>query len=121
MKKSTLITSFVIIIVLIAGFLILSRWITQTTGYSVLATEKEKILQCFKEKHVVYFYDSAYCPDCSMQENVFSAYINSINKIDCRNNPPECDGITQVPAWKIAGKTYYGAFGADELSKLANC
>ena len=121
MKRISLIFSAIAIIVLIICFLIISKYITKTAGYSVLDTEKEKFLDCLKAKKTIYFYDSAYCPDCKIQESVLSSYINLINKVDCKNNPPQCSKLTHVPAWLIAGNIYYGSFGAEELSQLAKC
>ena len=121
MKKLTVIVSFVAIIALIIGFLLISNWITNSTGYSVLELEKEKTAHCLEQKKATYFYDSAYCPDCKMQEDIFSIYLRFIPKIDCVDSPPECQKLTQVPAWKIEDKIHYGVFGVDELSERAEC
>jgi hypothetical protein len=119
--KNKVITTFLILIFLIAALYLFTNWFSKTTGYIIEDDPDIYLAECLTKKGSKFFTSDS-CPNCDSQKQLFgnSAYPH-VNSIDCTRNPSECSLLQSLPAWYINGSLHYGLKTTDELRKLSAC
>ena len=87
------------------------------------AAVDEKIAQCLKSKDIK-FYGAYWCPHCQEQKKTLGGYLNSINYIECTEDPAVCTAaeIQAYPTWVFPdGTRQEGALPLEEILKLSAC
>ncbi len=120
-KKKVLIV-FILLVVLVVCFWLITRAITFYTGYSIKEIENiEEFTNCLAEKSELYI--GAGCPYCKNQEEIFGDFPGNLKIIDCSLEPEICEEreITFVPTWIINGEKYVGEKNLKELAEITKC
>ena len=96
-KRTSVLITFALVIVMIAGLYIFTDWFSQVTGYFLGEGEIKKIAFCLNENGAE-FYGSSYCPDCEKTRKLFGQSFKSIHYIDCGKEMENCPNIQSIPA-----------------------
>lgn len=120
MKKSTIIWT-IIIIVLIIGLV----WLIKTPAKP---GEFDSFAQCLTDSGAKY-YGAFWCPNCKNQESMFGRSARLLPRIECstpdgRNQVQVCAdaGITGYPTWVFAdGTRVSGTQSMEFLSEKTSC
>ncbi len=112
MKKSSLITIFVILAVVV-----LAIWIITREHPNV----DEETAKCIGENSVLYVREGCYA--CEIQEDMFGENSKHLNIIDCFYEREKCieKGITATPTWEINSQFYKGVQSIEKLKELTGC
>jgi ribosomal protein S27E len=116
--KTSVIISFIILVVLIFGLYLFSDWFSKVTGYSIGESEQESLARCLAEKGAQYYY-SDNCADCAKQQEVFGSAFKFLTAVNCSSL--DCKNIKQLPAWYVNGSVKYGFLELSELKNLSGC
>ena len=122
-KKKKVIVTFILLIILVAGFWLISKAITTYTGYSVTGIKNlDKFVNCLNEKKVELYVTNG-CPHCKKQKELFKGYLDNLKVIDCIENSELCveKNIFQVPTWIINNQKYVREKSLEEISELSGC
>ncbi len=118
--KDKLITVIVIVVASsIIGYGIYWRVATNPAKAEV----NEQTAVCLASKDIK-FYGTYYCPHCKEQKDILGGYINSINYIECTENPQVCsaNNVQVVPTWVFPdGTRREGTLPLEEILQLAGC
>jgi len=131
--KTRIALSFVVLIALIVGGLLVTKAIekyTTPTGNAILDGNFDNFVDCLASKNVK-MYGADWCGHCQNQKKAFGeseAYMIKELYVECdpREENPQTDlciskGITGYPTWEIDGKFYPGEMSLDKLAELAGC
>jgi hypothetical protein len=116
------IITFIVLILLIAGFYISTKWLSSTTGFAVGEDEKVVIARCLSGKNVS-LYSSAFSADSYQQKKGFGTAYRFLNVIDCDKSDHLCENMTleELPIWDINGQRLSGFMTFDELKNVSGC
>jgi len=118
-KKTKLLMTFSILIIMVAGLYVATDWFSKVTGFFT-EDETQKLASCLNERGTE-FYTSNYCADCNQQLKVFGSSINQVRTRDCGKEMENCPNIRSIPAWYINGEINYGVKTIDELREISDC
>lgn len=127
-QKKKIILTFGILILLVAGFYLITKAITQYTGYAVENSEYnlEDFAKCLQNKNVK-MYGAFWCGHCQNQKELFGDAIEYIY-VECdprgeNAQTEECQaiGIDGYPTWRVNGINYAGEKSLEELARLSGC
>ena len=114
------VVSIVIVLVLVFGLLVLSKWVTTSTGYTIWEGKKTRIANCLADKATLF--TSNNCPNCEEQLSLFKTDARFLNTINCDQTPNSCKGVpNEFPVWKIEGNFIQGLKNLEDLDYLALC
>jgi hypothetical protein len=119
-KKTKVMVTFVVVIVLIASLYFFTDWFSKVTGYFGGEDERELLAVCLAEKGAE-FYGTEYCADCEKQVKLFGEPFSFISYVDCGREKEFCPNIREIPAWYIDQKIIYGFKTLDELKEISGC
>ncbi len=123
-KRTKLLTTFLIAILLIGGLYMFTDWFSKITGYFTGESEKVRVAHCLTDQGAE-FYGTEYCATCEKQKDILgSEAFRKINYIDCGKDKEDCPNIQSIPAWFIPNsekKINYGFFELKELKKISGC
>ena len=120
-KRTKVIATFIMAVLLVMILYNLSDWFSKTTGYLVEDSRGNDLAKCLT-KDGAKLYGSKTCPDCKKQKEVFGEIaFDFLNYIECSSNQLVCSEIRSVPAWNISGNIYYGVKNLNELRILSKC
>lgn len=113
MKKSSLVTFGIIIVVIILSVIILSN-----NAESKVSSETA---QCIGENS--HLYVQLGCHYCEQQEAMFGKNYKHLNVTDCFYEKDKCINmnIQGTPTWIINGQQYVGVKQIEELKRLTGC
>lgn len=109
MKKSTTITTAIILAVLILAYFIITK--NNHTD--------EQTTKCIAEKS--WLYVQLGCHACKIQEEIFGDDYKYLRTIDCWFEQDKCSDISRTPTWIINGETYVGVQSIEKLKELTGC
>lgn len=118
--KYQVLIALVAVLLLVAGFITATKWISKTTGYSVSEEENVAIAQCLSSKGAI-AYGLETCTNCQNQKELFDSAFRFVNYVDCASQEDSCSNLESVPAWKINNKIYYGSKELSDLARIAGC
>jgi len=112
MKKKSLISLAIIVLVVIIAIVILTRSHPQTD---------DEVAKCLGTKATLYV--QLGCHACELQEDYFGESYEYLSTVDCFFERDKCiaDNIQATPTWIIDGVYYKGARSVEELKELAGC
>ncbi len=119
-KRTVVMITFLVLILLVGGLYIFTDWFSKVTGYFTGEAEREKVAQCLAQKGAEY-YGSDFCPDCEKQKKEFGNSFKLVSYVDCGENKVNCPNVREIPAWYMDKQIYYGYKTLDELKQLSNC
>lgn len=119
--REKVITTFFILVFLIAAFYLFSNWFSKTTGYGIGEDPDNYLARCLTENGAK-LYTSESCPDCKRQESLLgTTTYRFIYKMDCSKDPSVCSNLKTIPAWYINNTFHYGIKTTAELKELSGC
>jgi len=121
-KKKVLITA-VLLVVVAGGFWLITRAVTNYTGYSIAEIEDiEEFAKCLSEKDILVYLNSEFS-NYGKQIMIFGTSFEHLNVIDCSKEIERCleDEVTQVPTWIINNERILGVQSLKNLADLSGC
>lgn len=122
-QKKKVFVTLVLLVVIVAGSWLVTKAITNFTGYSVNNPENiNEFAKCLTEKNAE-LYVNAGCPHCAEQKAMFGDSLKYLKIIDCVDNPDLCleKEIRYVPTWIINENKEVGKKSFEELAELSGC
>ena len=112
MKKKSLISLAVILIVIVIAVIILTRSYPDTS---------DDVAKCIGTRATLYI--QLGCHACEIQEEKFGDSYEFISEVDCFFEREKCitDNIEATPTWIIDGEKYVGAKSVENIQKLTGC
>lgn len=112
MKKKSIITWAVILIVVLLSIFILNKSPNESS---------EKLAKCIGENSELYI--QLGCHACENQEDLFGENYQYLTVIDCFFSRDECieKEIKATPTWIINNQEHVGAQSLEELKELTGC
>lgn len=112
MKKKSLISLAVILIVVVIAIAILTRSHPETS---------DDVAKCIGSKATLYI--QLGCHACEIQEEKFGDSYEFISEVDCFLERDKCiaDNIEATPTWVINGEKHVGARSVEDIQKLTGC
>ncbi len=135
--KKRFIIILIIGIVLLLGFYLITRSISNLTGFSITSTitgasvqstgERDILAKCLTEKGIK-MYGTYKCGYCNSQKQMFSESFQYIDYIECDSAgenaaPSTCQeaGVNAYPTWIINNKKYEGEQSLNKLKQISEC
>ena len=81
-KRTQVIITFSVAILLIAGLYFFTDWFSKVTGFLIGEDDKTKLAQCLTGRNAELF-GSDYCKECEEQKKLFGSSFKTIVYIDC--------------------------------------
>jgi len=114
------VVSIVIVLILIFGLLVLSKWVTTSTGYTIWEGKETRIVSCLSNKAILYVSNT--CQTCQEQLEIFKTDIRFLRIVNCDILPDRCTGVpNEFPVWEIEGNYLPGLKTLEDLDYLALC
>ncbi|MGD9276703.1 MAG: hypothetical protein PVJ67_06015 [Candidatus Pacearchaeota archaeon] len=112
MKKNSLVTIGIILVVIFLAIFILIKPAPETN---------EEVIKCIGENSVLY--TQLGCSHCEEQEEMFGDNLKYLDIIDCFYEHEKCsvEDITATPTWIIKGEKHKGAKSIKKLQELTGC
>lgn len=110
MKKDKVITTFIVLLILLIAFIVISNKGGETS---------EDVAKCIGEKSILYVQNG--CPHCRTQEEMFGENLKYLNIIICNENWEACQNILGTPSWEINGKLIESVQSIEKLQELTGC
>ena len=121
-QKQKVIATIIALVLIITAFYVITKAITQYTGYTINNDENssyDSFAKCLSGKSVLYVREG--CHFCAQQEELFGSSFKLLNTVQCLDEPAKCGGLRGVPAWDIEGSIYYGVQNFSSLEKYTGC
>ena len=112
-----------IVIVILAGFFLITEAITKYTGFSVTPeNDMNSFKGCLKEKEIFLYVNTNNLAD-TLSELALVDYLAGVDIQNCKTDNSAClnKGIVSFPTWIVNDKAFYGDITKDELASLAGC
>ena len=137
MNRKKIIITIGLLIIIVLGFLVITRIITNYTGYSIVSFITGKVTgkntasiddfaKCVGEKTKMY--GAFWCGHCQNQKKMFGSAFQYVDYIECdpRGENSQTDlclavGIQGYPSWEINNKLYPGEMSLEKLAELSGC
>jgi len=110
MKKKSLITILILLIVIAIAYCVLVRNPNHVS---------KELAQCIGENSE--FYVQLGCHACRTQEEMFGENQKYLNIIDCWYERDKCSKIRYTPTWIINNQEYIGVQSIEKLKELTGC
>ena len=112
MKKSSLATIIIILVIIAFAFYIKTKPVQATS---------EEIAKCMGKNSILYI--QLGCHACKIQEDLFGENYQYLNVVDCFYESQECidKHIEVTPTWIINGEKIRGAQSIKKLQELTGC
>ena len=113
-KKSILITTLIILIIIAFSIYILTKDRTHVDA-------NEAFAKCLAGKSIIYIQTG--CHACKQQEELFGNNYKYLSIVNCLEEPLKCAvvGIDVTPTWIINSQKYEGAQTIEKLKEVTGC
>lgn len=118
--------TLVIILVLAAGFYLVSKKITAVTGKgilgSIIKSDYDDFAKCLSGKGIKLYVREGH-PYCEQQKDEFEGAAKHLIIIECLEQRELCSEkqIQSFPAWEINQRMYLGKKNLETLSQISGC
>ena len=112
-----------IVVVLLAGFFLVTEAITKYTGFSITPeTDNSDLKNCLKEKEIS-LYTNTYDLAETLKELKTIDNLDGVEIVNCLRSKQDCSDkeIDSFPMWIINDNIVYGDITVDELTELSGC
>jgi hypothetical protein len=112
-----------VVVVLMAGFFLITNAITKYTGFSITAEiEEDSFKSCLKEKGILLYVNTNDLSE-TLGDLELIDHLADVEITNCLRNNQVCldDGVSSFPAWVSGDNLAYGDITIDELSELSGC
>jgi len=123
--KQKILITLVIGAVLILGFYITTKLITDITGFSISGSEEDKesdFASCLKEQNIVLYVNTDNIAQ-TIKNIQLEAYLEYVEIINCFGNNLDCfeKGIDSFPTWVVNNNQIGKDISLEELPMVSGC